>query len=127
MKIIFSSISRLFFSYTKFLASIILLSSISNNALSSESPTYLKCNNNYYKLTGITLGSNYNVRTKKFRNIDHVRQYNENFITTDYLSINRNNGQLKINRKLKCVVKKISFNDLPKLNDEGKLFWQKFC
>ena len=122
MKIIFSSISRLFFSYTKFLASIILLSSISNNALSSESPTYLKCNNNYYKLTGITLGSNYNVRTKKFRNIDHIRQYNENFITTDYLSINRNNGQLKINGKLKCVVKKISFNDLPKLNDKGKLF-----
>ena len=122
MKIIFSSISRLFFSYTKFLASIILLSSISNNALSSESPTYLKCNNNYYKLTGITLGSNYNVRTKKFRNIDHIRQYNENFITTDYLSINRNNGQLKINRRLECVVKKISFNDLPKLNDKGKLF-----
>ena len=127
MKIIFSSISRLFFSYTKFLASIILLSSISNNALSSESPTYLKCNNNYYKLTGITLGSNYNVRTKKFRNIDHIRQYNENFITTKYLSINRNNGQLKINGRLECVVKKISFNDLPKLNDKGKLFWQKFC
>ena len=122
MKIIFSSISRLFFSYTKFLASIILLSSISNNALSSELPTYLKCNNNYYKLTGITLGSNYNVRTKKFRNIDHVRQYNENFITTDYLSINRNNGQLKINGRLECVVKKISFNNLPKLNDKGKLF-----
>ena len=122
MKIIFSSISRLFFSYTKFLASIILLSSISNNALSSESPTYLKCNNNYYKLTGITLGSNYNVRTKKFRNIDHIRQYNENFITTKYLSINRNNGQLKINGRLECVVKKISFNNLPKLNDKGKLF-----
>ena len=122
MKIIFSSISRLFFSYTKFLASIILLSSISNNALSAESPTYLKCNNNYYKLTGITLGSNYNVRTKKFRNIDHIRQYNENFITTDYLSINRNNGQLKINGRLECVVKKISFNNLPKLNDKGKLF-----
>lgn len=122
MKIIFSSISRLFFSYTKFLASIILLSSISNNALSSESPTYLKCNNNYYKLTGITLGSNYNVRTKKFKNIDHIRQYNENFITTDYLSINRNNGQLKINGRLECVVKKISFNNLPKLNDKGKLF-----
>ena len=127
MKIIFSSISRLFFSYTKFLASIILLSSISNNALSSESPTYLKCNNNYYKLTGITLGSNYNVITKKFRNIDHAKQYNENFITTDYFSINGNKCQLKINWRLECVVKKISFNNLPKLNDKGKLFWQKFC
>ena len=122
MKIIFSSISRLFFSYSKFLASIILLSTISNNAYSSDLPTYLQCNNNYYKLTGITLGSNYNVRTKKFRNLYYIRQYSENFITTDYLSINRNNGQLKINGKLKCIVKKISFDDLPKLNDEGKLF-----
>tara|TARA_B100001248_G_scaffold31475_1_gene20353 strand:+ start:118 stop:486 length:369 start_codon:yes stop_codon:yes gene_type:complete len=122
MKIIFSSISRLFFSYSKFLASIILLSTISNNAYSSDLPTYLKCNNNYYKLTGISLGSNYNVRTKKFRDLDYIRQYSENFITTDYLSINRNNGQLKINGKLKCIVKKISFNDLPELNDEGKLF-----
>ena len=60
--------------------------------------------------------------SKKFRNLDDISQYNENFITTDYLSINRNNGQLKINGKLKCVVKKISVNDLPKLNDEGKLF-----
>ena len=127
MKIIFSSISRLLFSYSKFLASIILLSTISNNTYSSDLPTYLKCNNNYYKFTGITLGSNYNVRTKKFRDLDYIRQYSENFITTDYLSINRNNGQLKINTKLECVVKKISFDDLPKLNDEGKLFWQKFC
>ena len=122
MKIIFSSISRLLFPYSKFLAIIILLSTISNNAYSSDLPTYLKCNNNYYKLTGITLGSNYNVRTKKFRDLDYIRQYTENFITTKYLSINRNNGQLKINGRLECVVKKISFNDLPKLNDKGKLF-----
>ena len=122
MKIIFSSISRLFFSYSKFLASIILLSTISNNAYSSDLPTYLKCNNNYYKLSGITLGSNYNVRTKKFRDLDYIKKYNENFILTDYFSINRNNGQLKINEKLICIVKKISFNDLPNLNDEGKLF-----
>ena len=122
MKIIFSSISRLLFSYSKFLASIILLSTISNNAYSSDLPTYLKCNNDYYKLTGITLSSNYNVRTKNFRKIDYIRKYNENFITTDYLLINRNNGQLKIRGKLKCIVKKISLNDLPKLNDEGKLF-----
>ena len=122
MKIIFSSISRLLFSYSKFLASIILLSTISNNAYSSDLPTYLKCNNNYYKLSGITLGSNYNVRTKKFRDLDYIKKYNENFILTDYFSINRNNGQLKINEKLICIVKKISFNDLPNLNDEGKLF-----
>ena len=95
---------------------------MSNNAYSSDLPTYLKCNNNYYKLTVITLGSNNNKRTKKFRKLYYIIKYSENFITTKYLSINRNNGQLKINGKLKCVVKKISFNDLPKLNDEGKLF-----
>ena len=114
MKIIFSSISRLLFSYSKFLASIILLSTISSNAYSSDLPTYLKCNNNYYKLTGITLGSNYNVRTKKFRKLDYIRKYSENFITTKYLSINRKNGQPKRNRKLKCVVKKKSINEQPK-------------
>jgi len=127
MKIIFSSISRLFFSYSKFLAGLILLSGFSTFAYASDQPTYLKCNNSYYKLTGVEMGSNYNVRTKKFRDLDYIRQYSENFITTDYLSINRNNGQLKVNGKLKCIVKKISFNDLPKLNDEGKLFWQKYC
>ena len=36
--------------------------------------------------------------------------------------INRNNGELKVNGKVICIMKKISFNELPKLNDEGKLF-----
>ena len=86
MKIIFSSVSRLFFSYSKFLASIILLSTISNNAYSSDLPTYLKCNNNYYKLTGITLGSNYNVRTKKFRYSSTISSYTNDFITFELIS-----------------------------------------
>ena len=122
MKIIFSSISRLIFSYCKFVASLILLSSVGTFAHSSETPTYLKCGGSYYQLTGKVLRSNYNVRTKNFQKSRYVKSYTENWITTDYLVINRNNGELKVNGKVICVMKKITFNELPKLNDEGKLF-----
>ena len=122
MKIIFSSISRLIFSYSKFVASLILLSSVGTFAHSSETPTYLKCGSSYYQLTGKVLRSNYNVRTKNFQKSRYIRSYTENFISTDYLVINRNNGELKVNGKVICVMKKITFNELPKLNDEGKLF-----
>ena len=122
MKIIFSSISRLIFSYCKFVASLILLSSVGTFAHSSETPTYLKCGGSYYQLTGKVLRSNYNVRTKNFQKSRYIRSYTENFISTDYLVINRNNGELKVNGKVICVMKKITFNELPKLNDEGKLF-----
>ena len=122
MKIIFSSIFRLIFSYSKFVASLILLSSIGTFANSSETSTYLKCGENYYQLTGKVLRSNYNVRTKNFQKSRYIRSYTENFISTDYLVINRNNGELKVNGKVMCIMKKISFNELPKLNDEGKLF-----
>ena len=64
MKIIFSSISRLIFAYSKFFAGLILLSSVGTIVHSSEGPTYLKCNDSYYRLTGFYLSSNYNVRTK---------------------------------------------------------------
>ena len=41
---------------------------------SYETPTYLKCNERYYELTGTTIKSNYNVRTKKIQifNLDMV-------------------------------------------------------
>ena len=122
MKIIFSSISRLIFSYSKFVASLILLRSVGTFAHSSETPTYLKCGSSYYQLTGKVLRSNYNVRTKNFQKSRYIKSYTENFISTDYLVINRNNGELKVNGKVICIMKKISFNELPKLNDEGKLF-----
>ena len=48
---------------------------------------------------------------KKFRDLDYIRQYSENFITTDYLSINRDNGQLKINGLL-SVVQVVAFYHL---------------
>ena len=76
MKLIFSSISRLIFSYSKFLLTLVLLSTLGTSANSTESPSYLKCNDNYYRLTGYNLKTNNNVRTKKFYNID-VWWYNQ--------------------------------------------------
>ena len=83
MKIIFSSISRLIFSYSKFLASLIFLSTIGTFAHSAEAYTYLKCDDRYYRLTGEYLESNYNVRTKKFKYIYIIHAYTENYIKLD--------------------------------------------
>tara|TARA_B100001063_G_scaffold165411_1_gene154335 strand:+ start:151 stop:369 length:219 start_codon:yes stop_codon:yes gene_type:complete len=68
MKIIFSSISRLIFAYSKFFAGLVLLGSIGTFAHSSEGQTYLKCNDSYQVLIVTYLDSNFNVRTKKFKN-----------------------------------------------------------
>ena len=72
MKLIFSSISRLIFSYSKFLASLVFFSSIGTFAHSADAYTYLKCDDRYYRLTGTYLDSNYNVRTKKFEYFDTI-------------------------------------------------------
>ena len=123
MKLIFSSISRLIFSYSKFLASLIFLSSIGTFAHSAEVYTYLKCNDRYYRLSGTYLNSNYNIRTKKFTNSFKIHAYTENYISAGYQKIDRNTGEYKDkNGKIICIMKKITFNDLPKLNTEGKLF-----
>lgn len=122
MKLIFSSISRLIFSYSKFLASLIFISTLGTLAHSSEAPTYLKCNDQYFKLTGTFLESNYNVRTKKFKISNYIRKYNENYIATNYVFINRNTGEYKVSKQVICIMKKITFNELPKLDEDGKLF-----
>ena len=123
MKLIFSSISRLIFSYSKFLASLIFLSSIGTFAHSAEVYTYLKCDDRYYRLSGTYLDSNYNVRTKKFKNSYKIYAYTENYISVGYQKIDRNSGEYKDkNGKIICIMKKITFNDLPKLDTEGKLF-----
>ena len=123
MKLIFSSISRLIFSYSKFLASLIFLSSIGTFVHSAEAYTYLKCDDRYYRLSGTYLDSNYNVRTKKFKNSYKIYAYTENYISVEYQKIDRNSGEYKDkNGKIICIMKKITFNDLPKLDTEGKLF-----
>ena len=123
MKLIFSSISRLIFSYSKFLASLIFLSSIGTFVHSAEAYTYLKCDDRYYRLSGTYLDSNYNVRTKKFKNSYKIYAYTENYISVGYQKIDRNTGAYKDkNGKVICIMKKITFSDLPKLDTEGKLF-----
>mgnify|MGYP001242430503 FL=1 len=123
MKSIFSSISRLIFTYSKFLVNLIFLSSIGTFVHSAEAYTYLKCDDRYYRLSGTYLDSNYNVRTKKFKNSYKIYAYTENYISVGYQKIDRNSGEYKDkNGKIICVMKKITFNDLPKLDTEGKLF-----
>lgn len=125
MKIIFSSISRLIFSYSKFLAGLLLITTLGTSANASDNKnTYLKCNDSYYRLNGNYLSSNYNIRTKKFKNHWKVTDYKTNYIRIEYGSnIDRNTGEYKTARgEIICILKVIKLQDLPKLNDEGKLF-----
>ena len=66
MKIMFSSISRLFFAYSKFIVMVTMISGLSTVANSSEA-TYLKCNDTYYGLTSSYLESNDNIRQKNLK------------------------------------------------------------
>ncbi|MDA9725691.1 hypothetical protein N9U50_01935 [Candidatus Pelagibacter sp.] len=125
MKIIFSSISRLFFSYSKFLSTLVLISTLETGVNASEPKyTYLKCDDRYYRLNGDYLSSNYNIRTKKFKNHFEVTDYKTNYIRIKYgYIIDRNTGEYKnSNEDVICQFEVINFKDLPKVNDSGKLF-----
>ena len=114
---------RLIFSYSKFIASLVFLSSIGTFAHGSEAYTYLKCNDKYYKLSGTYLRSNYNVRTKNFKNKFKIYAYTDDYIKFGYSNINRNTGEYKDqNGKIICIMKKIAFKDLPQLDAKGKIF-----
>ena len=125
MKIIFSSISRLFFAYSKFILMVAMLSTVGTVAHSSEA-TYLKCDDSkYYRLTGTYLESNYNIRTKKFTYKYKIWFYGEDYIMWErsYDKLNRNNGEWTNDKgKVVRTCKKINHDELPKLNQEGKLF-----
>ena len=86
--------------------------------------TYLKCDDRYYRLNGYYLSSNYNIRTKKFKNHYEVTDYKTNYIRIKYGSIiDRNTGEYKNSKgDVICKFEVINFVDLPKVNDEGKLF-----
>ena len=126
MKIIFSSISRLVFSYSKFFLMLTMLSTLGSPSYSNDNSqyTYLKCNDGYFRLSGEFLDSNYNIRTRKFTSSYKVYQYTTNYISLPHgYSIDRNNGEYKSKEgKVICVFEIINFNQLPKLNEEGKLF-----
>ncbi len=125
MKLVFSSIARLFFSYSKFLSTLVLMSTLGTTVNASEPKyTYLKCDDRYYRLSGNYLSSNYNIRTKKFKNHYIVTDYKTNYIRIQYGSIiDRNTAEYKNSKgDLICKFEVINFKDLPKLNDSGKLF-----
>ena len=125
MKLIFSSIARLFFSYSKFLSTLVLMSTLGTTVNASEPKyTYLKCDDRYYRLSGHYLSSNYNIRTKKFKNHYNVTDYKTNYIRIQYGSIiDRNTAEYKNSKgDVICKFEVINFNNLPKLNDSGKLF-----
>ena len=123
MKKIFSNLIRIIISYSKFFLVIIALSSSGSVAKADNDMTYLKCGTKYLKFDGLYLYLNYNVRTKNFMKIYRISTCSENRIYAEGHSLNRNDGTYlgKYNKnKVNC--KKINFNQLPKLNDEGKLF-----
>jgi len=123
MKNIFSSASRLFFAYSKFVLMVMMLSTFGTAVHSSEA-TYLECEDKYYRLTGANFETNYNIRTKKFENKFKLYSYGVDFIHILYMGkINRNTGEWKSTEGTKiCILKKINRDELPILNQEGKLF-----
>ena len=125
MKLVFSSIARLIFSYSKFLSTLVLISTLGTSVNASEPKyTYLKCDDRYYRLSGHYLSSNYNIRTKRFKNHYNVTDYKTNYIRIQYGSIiDRNTGEYKNTKgDVICKFEVINFIDLPNVNDEGKLF-----
>ena len=125
MKLVFSLIARLFFSYSKFLSTLVLISTLGTSVNASEPKyTYLKCDDRYYRLSGNFLSSNYNIRTKRFKNRYEIRDYKTNYIriSNGYI-IDRNNGEYKNSKgETICRFEVIGFNELPNINDTGKLF-----
>ena len=128
MKKFIANISRITITYSKFLIMIMLLSSSGTPVKADDSITYLKCGVDYLRLTGNYISSNYNIRTKKFLYSYKIKEYGEKWIKAEsyihypsYIWLNRNTGEMtQGSTKIPC--EKIDFNELPKLNTEGKKF-----
>ena len=128
MKKFRANISRITITYSKFLIMIMYLSSSGTPVKADDAFTYLKCGTQYLQLSGIYIKSNYNIRTKKFLKTYTITQYGEVWIYANkgsYSSIrlNRDTGEMSFSSDgPKHLCKKISFNELPKLDEEGKKF-----
>ena len=101
-----------------------MLSGLSSTAAHSSETAYLECDGRYFRLTGTYLESNYNIRTKKFLHKSKIISYGVNVIYFSYGDqISRNTGEWKnSNGEKLCNLKKIYPFDLPKIDQEGKLF-----
>ena len=99
-----------------------LLSSSGTPVIADDVFTYLKCGTRYLKLSGLNLYTTYNIRTKKFMKDYKISKYGEVIIRAGYYTLNRDTGVFAYSGKQKDICEKINFNELPKLNAEGKKF-----
>ena len=128
MKKFIANIIRIIITYSKFLVMIMLLSSSGTPVKADDAYTYLKCEARYLQLSGLYIKSNYNIRTKKFLKSYTITQYGEAWIYANKgsysrIRLNRDTGEMSFSSDgPKYFCKKISFNELPKLDEEGKKF-----
>ena len=132
MKKFIANIIRTTITYSKFLLMIMALSSSGSAAKADDAYTYLKCGTEYLQLSGVYIKKNYNIRTKKFLDSYTITKYGETWITSrsyiaypGYIYLNRDTGEMSYSRasdskKYPCEV--IYYNELPRVNDEGKKF-----
>ena len=128
MKKFIANIIRTTITYSKFLLMIMALSSSGSAAKADDAYTYLKCGAQYLQLSGIYIKSNYNIRTKKFLHSYKIKEYGEKWIKAEsyihypsYIWLNRHTGEMtQVSTKIPC--EKVDFNELPKLDAEGKKF-----
>ena len=99
-----------------------LLSSSGTPVKADDAFTYLKCGTSYLKLSGLNLYTTYNIRTKKFMKHYRISRYGEVMIYAEGYHLNRDTGEFGYGSSKKTVCEKIDFNELPKLNAEGKKF-----
>ena len=122
MKKFIANISRITITCSKFLIMIMVLSSSGTPVKADDAFTYLKCGTQYLKLSGVYLYKNYNVRTKKFMKYYRISRYGEVKIYAEGYILNRDTGEFGYSTNKKVICEKIDFNELPKLDAEGKKF-----
>ena len=122
MKKFIANIIRITISYSKFLLMIMILSSSGTPVKADDAFTYLKCGTQYLKLSGVYLYKNYNVRTKKFMRYYRISRYGEVMIYAAGYNLNRDTGEFGYSTDKKIIWEKVDFNELPKLDAEGKKF-----
>ena len=111
MKKFIANIFRIIISYSKFLLMIMILSSSGTPVKADDAFTYLKCGTRYLKLSGLSLYTTYNIRTKKFMKSYRISQYGEVMIYAEGYRLNRDTGEFSYANSKKTVCEKIAFNE----------------
>ena len=122
MKKFIANITKVTITYSKFFLMIMVLSSSGTPVKADDAFTYLKCGTQYLRLSGVYLYENYNIRTKKFMRDYEISKYGEVIIRAGYYTLNRDTGVFAYNGKQRGICEKINFDQLPKIDAEGKKF-----